>query len=227
MFHSLAEKIILGAAILAACAAVYPGKQKQIQGFGENNILYKAEVLQQIRRSQRIDGAVVFLGDSEITGLASSNIALKTENFGISGETIEGLIGRVPSYKLDKARAIVIEIGINNMAIDRLSGFSDKYSRLLALMPPAVPVIAMAIMPVNPDAAQYFIYPGAESSIQAANRGLREACLVRPNTQYLDVHDPLADPSSALRQGFSAGDGLHLSEAGYAVIEQLLTSALN
>jgi len=110
--------------------------------FGPATAQWQAEVEGQSRRSQQIHGAVVFIGDSLIVGLATSNVASKSENFGINADWLDSLLLRLPRYRLSEARAVVLEIGSNDWPIDSSSGFASfaaKYHRLLAMLPSQVP----------------------------------------------------------------------------------------
>ncbi len=42
-------------------------------------------------RAPQIHGAVVFLGDSRVALLATSNVADRSENLGVNGQTLSGL----------------------------------------------------------------------------------------------------------------------------------------
>ncbi len=186
---------------------------KEVIGPGSHS--YHAEAMQQARRSAQVKDGVFFFGDSQTVGLATSNIARKSENFGISGDTVDGLIGRMPLYHLDGARLMVLEIGINNWAVDKFQGFGAKYQRLLSLIPAQIPVVAVAIFPVNAHAGKSFA--GAPTAIIEANRGIENACKRRPACTFLDLTPTMAELGGDLKAAYEVGDGEHLSTAGYEV----------
>jgi hypothetical protein len=57
---------------------------------------YEDAVVLQERRSAQFDRTVLFVGDSLTFSLATSLLSPRTENFGISGDTIEGVLYRLP-----------------------------------------------------------------------------------------------------------------------------------
>src|ERR1700743_2784823 len=62
------------------------------------------------------DRAVLFLGDSFIQGLCVAEAADHGINYGIGGDTTEGLLSRLSVYaSLARARAAVIAIGDNDL----------------------------------------------------------------------------------------------------------------
>jgi lysophospholipase L1-like esterase len=148
---------------------------------------FQAEVLQQSRRSEQMEKTVVFFGDSLTVGLATSNISQKSENFGIDGDTIDGLLFRIPRYHLEGARTIVVEIGINNWKHDGFRNFENKYRQLLRELPPSVPVIATAIFPVNVDPKDHPEWAHAPAAIRKANEEIAEACKQFANCRFLDL----------------------------------------
>ena len=64
----------------------------------------------------RPNQTIVFIGDSIIQGLYVSAVTENGVNFGISGDTTAGVLERIDKYTiLNKARAVVIAIGINDI----------------------------------------------------------------------------------------------------------------
>ena len=62
-------------------------------------------------------GAVIFLGDSIVQGLATAAVAPASVNYGIGTATTVDLIGALPSYRsLERAGSVVLSIGINDLA---------------------------------------------------------------------------------------------------------------
>ena len=90
--------ILIVAKILHLRQFVHIGRLEP--GWGPDTMYWQAEVLQQSRRSQQIEGVAVFLGDSITVGLATSRVTAHSENFGINGDSIDGLLLRVPQYQV-------------------------------------------------------------------------------------------------------------------------------
>ena len=166
--------------------------------------------------------AVAFIGDSITVGLATSNAAEKSENFGMDGDTIDGLLLRIPRYRLTGARAIVVEIGINNYKKDKLKNFGTKYDQLLRLLPQTTPVIAMAIMPVNKHADWIFPSTEASEAIRTTNRDVAATCKRFPNCRFLDLTSVLSDEVGDLQFKYEEGDGIHPTALAYEIWTEAL-----
>jgi lysophospholipase L1-like esterase len=169
----------------------------------------------------------VFFGDSITVGLATSNVASKSENFGINGDTIDGLLLRVPHYKLDGARMIVVAIGVNNWEKDRLAKFGEKYEKLLQLFPQSVPVIVSAILPVNTHSKAYPMLANARPAILGANRDIALVCGRHAKCQFVDISSKLTMPSGDLAPRYDVGDGVHISSDAYQVWTQALSTLIS
>jgi lysophospholipase L1-like esterase len=198
--------------------------------WGPATVQWQAEVMQQSRRSEQIQGAVVFIGDSLIVGLATSNVALKSENFGINGDTLDWLLLRLPQYKLSAARAIVLEIGSNDWPVYDSADFAEfgaKYHRVLAMLPSHVLVIAVGLMPVNTHAAGVLEGDRLPSSFRQINKDIAAQCRQFSNCRFLDLFNALSDKSGNLETRYDAGDGNHLSTAGNVVWGTALASMLD
>jgi lysophospholipase L1-like esterase len=197
--------------------------------FGPATAQWQAEVTQQVRRSEQIHGAAVFLGDSLTVGLATSNVTAKAENFGIDGDSLDWLLLRMPRYRFSGAKVIVVEIGINNW-LQRghlgFSGLAGKYHQLLAMLPGQVPVVAIGILPVNSHAKSLPDSGQANAAIRDANKQIEAECWQFRNCHYLDLVRTLADKSGNLQAGYDAGDGVHLTTAGYEAWAITLTPLL-
>jgi lysophospholipase L1-like esterase len=178
---------------------------------------FVAESLQQSRRSMQMDNTAVFIGDSITVGLATSNIAPHSENFGIDGDTVDGLIARLPHYNLTKARVIVLEIGVNNYRRDKLTGFDPKYRQLLGLFPRGIPVVAMAIFPINEHANWWIPVRDATVAIKKANQEIALACQQVSTCTFLDLSSSFGNADGSMKSIYEVGDGVHLSEPAYRV----------
>ena len=178
---------------------------------------FVAESLQQSRRSVQMHDTAVFIGDSITVGLATSNIAPRAENFGIDGDTIDGLTTRLPHYNLTQSRIIVLEIGINNYRRDKLANFGVKYRQLLRILPPNIPIVAMAIFPINEHANDWIPASDASVAIKKANREIDLACQQVSTCTFLDLSSSLANADGYIKPIYEVGDGIHLSEAAYKV----------
>ena len=185
--------------------------------WGPHHPYYEADVLQQSRRSEGLNGVIAFIGDSQISGFPTWLVPGGAENFGIVGDKIDGTIYRLAKYDFSRARAVVVEIGINDWAANAFSNFGVKYAALLRGVPKNVPVIAMAIMPLNRSASEHFSMDGVRNAISKANSEIQQSCKKRVGCQFVDLTKQLSDADGELLNAYEEGDGLHLSRQGYAV----------
>src|SRR5262245_41240181 len=61
---------------------------------------YEELLIYQERRAAQIEGQVVFIGDSITAGQNTAAICANSENFGIPGDTLAGLIYRLSRLRL-------------------------------------------------------------------------------------------------------------------------------
>ena len=159
-------------------------------------------------------GAVIFIGDSMVQGLCVSAITEKGVNFGIGGDTVEGILYRLPLYtSIKKASAIVVELGINNVLRESIEELRQKYEALFKFIPRKVPLILCGILPVDENIKG----EGWNSEIQNINQQLRFLCEKYDNCIYIDLTDKLVDATGNLKPEYHVGDGTHLSPSGYRV----------
>lgn len=160
-------------------------------------------------------GAVVFLGASSIQGLNASAVRSCTASFGIGGETAGELAERVGDYRaLDRAAAVVVMTGLNDVLRGDGAAVGPAARRLLAALPPGVPVILSSTVRL-PDAAR-----GGE--LRRINAAMRAACAAHRTCRFVDLQAAMGDPAALIER-----DGLHLSPAGYALWARQLRAALD
>ncbi len=144
-------------------------------------------------------------------------------NFGIAGETAEGLFSRLGTI-LDKVASpdfIFIMTGINNLAMgDR--EFPRTYKKIIELIKaksPSSKIFVHSLLPV------LFTFI-SNDEIRQMNFELRKMADEEGAT-YSDIHTIFLDSSGSPRKSYLLDDGVHLSEEGYsawsAEIEKLLT----
>jgi lysophospholipase L1-like esterase len=169
------------------------------------------------------EGAFVLLGDSIFEGLDASALGPGVLNFGISGDTSRGLLNRIDRYRsLAKARAIVLEIGINDLAHQTGDDIAANYRQILAALSKEPRLYLIGILPI--DEAPFMAAKGvwiSNAEIAQINTAAAELCQQRGNCVLLQPFG-----TGSLRSEYHIGDGLHLSEAGYAVLAGALKAAL-
>lgn len=176
-------------------------------------------------------GQIVFIGDS-ITDLYVlddhyADLPVACYNRGISGDTTEGVLSRLPVSLYDlKPSVVVLMIGTNDVnggyAED---GIMERYGQIIdgikANLPDAK-LYCMSIIPQNSQLEEYSHVKIADTTpvIMRMNDRIRQLAQEKGAT-YLDLFSLLADENNYLIRQYS-DDGLHLNPTGLAVWTQLL-----
>jgi lysophospholipase L1-like esterase len=165
-------------------------------------------------------GAVIFLGDSITQSLATAAVAPNTVNYGIGSATTSDLIGALPDYRsLERASAIVLTIGINDLIRAGSEGLPDRFRQIATSLPPGVPLIWNAVMPVAPHIA-------SATLVVSVNQAIAAECKQRPRCTFVDTAALLGEPGGSANEGVLLADGLHLSPAGYRLWIDALAHAI-
>jgi len=169
---------------------------------------------------------LLFLGDSliEFFDWAGRFPEHEVFNFGIAGETVEGLYSRLDGIfrNVKEPDMVFIMSGINNMAMGD-EGIVGTYRRIVQKIRRAFPsasVIMHSLLPV--------LFPFiANDDIQRMNAELKQMA-ADEKVLYLDIHSQFLDEQGRPVPAFLMDDGVHLSEEGYRVwsdeVERLLSS---
>lgn len=164
--------------------------------------------------SQVPGNAVLFIGDSITQGLFVSRVAACGVNYGVAGDTTDGVLRRLQVYgSLGSAGAVILAIGVNDLKYRTNDEIVANYRHILAAIPVRVPIIFSAIHPVD-DELRGSDWNRRIIELNSAARGL---CEMRENCLYSSVHDVLANNDGELSDSYHIGDGLHLSSSGYSV----------
>jgi len=169
------------------------------------------------------DGAVLFVGDSHIQGLCVSAVADRAVNYGISGDTTVGVLGRIDEYaSIARARAVVLEVGVNDLRRRPNDRIIANYERIISKIPRDVRVVVSAVLPVDERVTDKY----TNRRIDQLNAGLKRLCGQRPNCRFVDVAGRLKGATGNLGSEYHTGDGLHLSHSGYRFWIDSLREAL-
>lgn len=176
-------------------------------------------VTQQSRRMQQVSGgATVFIGDSNTDGLATSQIATRSENLGIDGDSTRGVLKRLPLYRLGN-NTYIVAIGSNDCLSGESDGFAERYSNILDLLPDSSPVVASSIPPVKLSASSRTRRCG--SLIVEMNQSIKSACEKRANCRFVNM-----TPLFAQSEEITVADGVHLSPKGYEIWSKALRDTI-
>lgn len=212
----------LCAGVALSIGAVYSRHWSEVGRYG---MVYEGVVQQEAVRCQQFHNAVVFIGDSNTYGLATSNIVPRSENLGVNGDTILHVLYRLGRCDLRGAKAVVLDIGVNDWAADRFDDFRNRYSSLLSTIP--VPVIASAIPPVDETKlGKIYSTDGMNAAIRRANEDIEAVCQQRPSCTFIPVPKQFYSPDGSLQNWAQSSEGLHLSPKAYAVWGEAVQRAL-
>ena len=208
---------------LPPAAAASPPPDNAADDFGD---YYRRLLMYHLRVAPQVpEGAVFFLGDSLTQGFHLPNVVPNGVNYGIGSDTTAGLLARIPRYNnLARASAIVVAIGVNDLKRQDDAVTARNLRNILAALPGSAPVIVNAILPVDARAREKF--NGYTPRIHALNEGLRRLCETSPRLAYLDITPMLVDETGNLDARYHIGDGLHLSNPGYAIWARALRDEL-
>ena len=95
-------------------------------------------------------------------------------------------------------------------------------STILSAIPPHVPVVVSAVLPTDQSATGH----KRNARIADLNEGLARLCAARGRCYWVDSAAKLVDAAGNLDLRYHDGDGVHLSQAGYAVWMADLRTAL-
>jgi lysophospholipase L1-like esterase len=160
------------------------------------------------------DGSVIFIGSSLIQGLSVAAVAREAVNFGIGTDTTAGVLNRLSNYKsIRQASALVIYVGGNDFKRRNNDEILKNYSEITQLIPPQVPVVVNAILPVDENARSDLAGRNARS--KELNSRLKLLCANRAaDCLFLDPTTRFIDSSGNLKKQYHDGDGVHLNGSG-------------
>jgi len=169
------------------------------------------------------DDAVLFIGDSFIQGMYVSGIVDRAVNFGIGGDTTDGVLRRLPMYaSFQRARAIVVAVGYNDLRERDNSQIVNNYREILSNVPENIAVLCCSILPTD-ERCRRQRYNGR---IIELNRSVAEICSLTGNCHFIDLAEKLRDTEGNLSDNYHVGDGIHLNSRGYRICNEILQTRL-
>ncbi len=169
---------------------------------------------------------LLFIGDSliEFYDWERRFAGREVFNYGIAGETVEGLFSRIRSVLENIANPdfVFIMTGINNMAMGD-NNFLSTYRKIIGqikTISPSSKIFVQSLLPV--------LFPFiSNDEIRQMNIGLKKMS-EEEAVFYSDIHVLFLESSGAPRKSYLLDDGVHVSEEGYRVwsaeIEKLITT---
>ncbi|ENO78191.1 SGNH/GDSL hydrolase family protein [Thauera sp. 63] len=178
----------------------------------------------------RLDGAsapgrVVFLGSSTFQGLDVSSVTPVGLNLGLGSDTVPGLLQRLRDYaSLDHARAVLINIGLNDL-MQRCALPAVPVDEILHHVPLPTPVILLGVQGIDPGRHGARCEGHIAQLISSLNEDFVRACALRTGCRFV----PHPIPATGQTPEFATlreEDGVHLSPAGYRQLVLQLREAL-
>ena len=169
----------------------------------------------QIQDGNVEDDSIILFGDSLIQGLLSCRIDARAVNFGIGRDNSCGGLERMRSHNsLNRARAVVICFGINDLSIQRPpSEIVNNISQMASLPPKDARVLINAVLPID----ESVFTKVSNSRILKLNQALDDLCKTQDGLEFCNPWHRLVDEDGNLEDGFHNGDGLHLNSIGNEV----------
>jgi lysophospholipase L1-like esterase len=170
------------------------------------------------------DGAVLFIGDSNIQGMCTSAINPHSVNMGIGGDIMRGVIHRTKTYEpLSRAGCVVIWIGTNDFYAEGANWLGNMQLMVTKIMNhfDGGPVIYCTIPPIaSGSQSGYF----QQANIDTINAYIVSQAPSYPHVTVLDTATPLKNGTSYLHSSYSL-DGIHLNAAGQAMVMGMIETA--
>ncbi len=223
--------ILLGALGLIVVAGGF-GVRAFLAG-GQEAAFWEDEIVafeQADAQSRPAAGAILFTGSSSIRmwkTLARDMAPYRVLNRGFGGAHLDHVNTFAPRIVFPyQPAAIVLYAGDNDIAAgrtaDRVVADYDRFVADVRASGNDVPILFVAIKPSRLRFSDW-------SAMERANRTIAQRCEADPKLHYIDIASPmlaLSPAGEAPPSDLFLFDGLHLSEAGYALWTEAVRSAL-
>jgi lysophospholipase L1-like esterase len=163
------------------------------------------------------DGSVVFIGDSITQGLCVSAVACPSVNYGIGSDTTLGVLQRLPDYRsIDRASAVVLAIGINDMKRRSNEEIIENYQSIVGKIPKTTPIVFSAVLPLDEESREEWQGRNQDRT-KRLNSSIQRLADTDSRVFFVDAGPLLVDASGNLADKFHDGDGVHLNSQGNAI----------
>lgn len=167
-------------------------------------------------------GGVVFVGSSSIRlwDLAKSfgpdspaPLGAPLLNRGFGGSQIADSVREIDLLVLKhEPRQVVLYAGDNDIAAGKSpQTVAEDFDRFVAAVRSESSDIPIAFISIKPSIARRAL----ADAMHDANRRIRQRCRTDDRLTYIDIWTPMLGADGEPRSELFAGDGLHLSDAGY------------
>ena len=167
-------------------------------------------------------GSVFFIGDSTIQSLCVDEVIQPAVNYGIGGDTTAGVLERMGDYAFDRAAAVVLCIGDNDLRFRDPEAVVANMEKIVARIDARLPVIISSVLLV--DASARDALRGENTRLSRLNALLRHLTGNSPRLSFVD-HSNLTQEGQ-LRRDLHVGDGMHLNNEGNRILAGNLRTAV-
>ncbi|WP_026377130.1 SGNH/GDSL hydrolase family protein [Aestuariibacter salexigens] len=178
----------------------------------------------QARMSANISAdGFLFIGDSHVQGLAVPEITRGAYNFGIGGDTTEGVIRRLQHHSINPARGAFLLIGFNDLNRRTDNEIAENIERIIETAGNLDKLLLCSLLPTSP------LFENSEEynkRIGNINDALKQISQKYTHVHYVDAFSALSDGEQLLDK-FSSKDGIHLNPNGNKALINLLRSHIH
>jgi lysophospholipase L1-like esterase len=167
-------------------------------------------------------GSVFFIGDSIIQGLCVDAVIQPSVNYGIGGDTTVGVLERMGDYAFERASAVVLCIGGNDLTYRAPEVVVANMEKIIARIDSRLPVIISSVPLVDEGARD--ILRGQNTSTSKLNTLLQHLAANSPRLSFVD-HSNLTQ-AGQLRRDLHDGDGMHPNNEGNRILAANLRTAV-
>lgn len=159
---------------------------------------------------------ILFLGDSLVAAhnWQARMPSLKVENFGVPGATATDLLSSLPAIKTQVAHAevLIVMIGTNDLLMGNANFLGQLKNILIQLHRdyPTAEILVNGLLPMD-------LPHLPNDSVTSLNSHI-EALSMQTGSCFLDLHQRFLQSDKQLFQE----DGVHITEAAYAIWERTL-----
>jgi len=169
-------------------------------------------------------GSVVFVGASGVQGLNLQRFGGVGLNLGIGGDTSEGVLERLPTYRsIGGAEAVVLAIGFNDLKLTPEETTAERIGTIVDTIPEDVHVVVCAVCPIDETKG----FAGYNERIRRLNAATRVVVEGKGSVTFLEFEEHLVGAFGSDYTKFLEVDGVHLNAAGRDLWIDVVASCLS
>lgn len=180
-------------------------------GFVPDAKVYVSDRLNRLEQTKPLLGGALFLGDSitEMAPLKALFPDIQTKNYGIGGDTSDGLLARMPQVLRNGPDRVFLMIGTNDHMYDHTPDrIAVNVAAIVVKMRVQWPQTEIYVLSIPPLGA------APNTRLSAANALIQQGAAAGGYV-WLDLVPALSSASGGLNPQFTY-DGVHLNRHGYA-----------